>query len=274
MVKALLIGLSLMVVVACKRDFSHLKLKTDTYGHAGESLYPLRNKFPPNSLRSIREVILNSEAEGVEVDVQMTADSVLVLYHGLHLDNHTSGSGCIPSKKYAEIADLFIYRSNEHIALLSDALYLVLNAGKKIMLDVKHYHACEAEAIDFNQFDRALNRSLEAYTSDQKKCVIVNSRDLTLLNTLSDTSLSRSLESDDPDYAIPTMKAHAISLLTIKRSKMSATVQHRLEDHQLKSAVYNVKTKKDVREALEWSPNILITDNIAYTLESIHGEKE
>jgi|SRR5688572_13335764 len=66
-------------------------------GHAGSGfnyLFMPFNPYPPNSFQSLKNGLSNG-AEGVEVDVQLTADHQLVLYHDNTLDEKTSLSGFV-----------------------------------------------------------------------------------------------------------------------------------------------------------------------------------
>ena len=64
-------------------------------GHAGSGfnyLFMPFNPYPPNSFQSLKNG-LNDGAEGVEVDVQITSDHVLVLFHDNTLESRTELSG-------------------------------------------------------------------------------------------------------------------------------------------------------------------------------------
>jgi len=61
-------------------------------------------KYPDNSAKSILTV-LGIGADGSEVDVQMTKDSVLVLFHDEYLDDLTTHSGRVINKTWEELAD-------------------------------------------------------------------------------------------------------------------------------------------------------------------------
>ncbi len=78
-------------------------------GHAGSGFFTPFNPFnprPPSSLAGVRHA-LTQGADGVEIDVQLSQDSVLVLYHDGELDNNTAGgTGCVSQYPAAELAQL------------------------------------------------------------------------------------------------------------------------------------------------------------------------
>ena len=71
--------------MACKKEFPESNSKI--LGHAGESLLKSKSKNPPNTVESVRRAI-ELGADGVEIDVQMTSDGLLVAYHDGFLEGY------------------------------------------------------------------------------------------------------------------------------------------------------------------------------------------
>ncbi len=69
------------------------------FGHGGMGISSL---YPINSLPSIRESI-DVGADGTEMDIQMSNDSVLFLFHSNRLEDQTSCSGSLHEKTAEEI---------------------------------------------------------------------------------------------------------------------------------------------------------------------------
>ncbi|MBL7717413.1 MAG: hypothetical protein JNL72_01150 [Flavipsychrobacter sp.] len=63
-------------------------------GHAGNGIPGLNSNLPHDSYESVIEALEINNADGVEVDVQLTADSVLFMYHDKELESLTGCSGC------------------------------------------------------------------------------------------------------------------------------------------------------------------------------------
>ena len=77
-------------------------------GHAGSGFFTLINPFnplPPSSLRGVLRA-LDRGADGVEIDLQLSKDSVVVLYHDERLQSITTGSGCVPQLPAAALTAL------------------------------------------------------------------------------------------------------------------------------------------------------------------------
>lgn len=91
-------------------------------GHGGIGFTSATNLVPDNSIRSIRRAINGFGADGVEVDVQMSLDYELFLYHDLHLQSKTNCQGSI-SERLSTDLDQCSYR-NHIVTRFIDELYL------------------------------------------------------------------------------------------------------------------------------------------------------
>lgn len=98
--------LSLGVLLSCSKNESLPGIKK--IGHGGMGLY---GDYPMNSYESLMQTLILG-ADGTEMDIQMTRDSVLVLFHDADLTHKTTGNGAIhehtwdalKNVKYDEIA--------------------------------------------------------------------------------------------------------------------------------------------------------------------------
>ncbi|MBN4065924.1 hypothetical protein JYT51_01165 [Candidatus Amoebophilus asiaticus] len=89
--------------------------KISVFGHAGMGeLY----KYPANTFESI-EPLLRIGGEGSEIDVQITKDSILVLYHNDNLNSNTNCDGVIHDKLWSEMGNC------SYNALLSQHIYVI-----------------------------------------------------------------------------------------------------------------------------------------------------
>lgn len=98
----LLVILSLMISCSKDRGFEIENLNHNTImvlGHRGMGeLY----KYPGNTVEAVLPV-LGIGADGAELDIQMTKDSVLVLFHNDVLDDRTTGTGRIVDHNWIDI---------------------------------------------------------------------------------------------------------------------------------------------------------------------------
>ena len=93
------------------------------------------DKFPGNSLSAVLQT-LNSKVDGIEVDVRLSKDNVLFLFHGDRLEQYTNLNGVPEDYTWSFLKEAKYYGTNEKLFLLDDFLSLV-NNQKVIFLDIK-----------------------------------------------------------------------------------------------------------------------------------------
>jgi glycerophosphoryl diester phosphodiesterase len=115
-----IIVLSLFLMVQCKKeeipsDDNFLGSKVMILGHRGMGI---GYKMPGNTLEAIIPALAIG-ADGCEIDVQMTSDSVLVLFHDDELDVPTTCTGRIYESKWDEIQECKYYAIKNNIFINS-----------------------------------------------------------------------------------------------------------------------------------------------------------
>jgi glycerophosphoryl diester phosphodiesterase len=94
------------------------------YAHRGASEY-----YPENTMISFKKG-LEMGANGIETDVQVTKDGVLVLFHDDTLDRVTGKSGCIADYTYKELLE-FDVKKNDLTAKIITFEDFLAEFGKK-----------------------------------------------------------------------------------------------------------------------------------------------
>ncbi len=122
----------------------------EVIGHAGAGLNGPEVRLPPNSLPAIRWAVEGQAADGVEVDIQRSADGVFFLYHDSELETGTDCRGCIGEMTAAQLAkcrhrtELLAIGGPEKLLSLAEVLALYADAPRppRFFLDVKYYPWC------------------------------------------------------------------------------------------------------------------------------------
>lgn len=260
----LVIGIFLVINFSCQREIIQNE-NLLIYGHAGTSLYPERAAYPPNTFESVKYAINVLNADGVEVDVQMTKDSVLVLFHDGFLDEVTNFSGCVQEYNFHEISEMKIYGSPYRIATLEEVIDFCLGANVFVFLDMKPYNFCESKNGNYITINNALNNVISDLSVEEKKLITINSRNIDLLNSISDTSMIKSFETENISLAIQNFNADLCDEVSINYFSMNDEVLEQLNNHTIPFSIFGVKIKSEIEGALKFYPTKIITDNISYT---------
>ena len=93
------------------------------------------DKFRGNSLSAIQESLSNT-VDGIEVDVRISKDGVLFLYHGDTLEQYTDRHGTPENHDWSYLAQVKYKNTEEKLVRLDDFFTIVGNQ-KTIFLDIK-----------------------------------------------------------------------------------------------------------------------------------------
>lgn len=257
----------LTINVGCEK--SAVYEDTLVYGHAGTTIHPEYWIYPADTKESVLYALDVLDAEGVEVDVQMTKDSVLVLYHDPFLDGITTMTGCIAHYNFSELSDLNLYNTRYELATLEDIFAICFERNKKIYLDLKPFNHCIGADVNHSTFNNSLNQLLAPYSPAERSTIVVNTRNADLLNAFSDTNVVKSFETENIDLAIEKYLAGEIQEVGIRLTALSDISVSKLDAAGLNFSIFSVKSQKEIQAALSFSPVRIITDNIAYTQKLI-----
>lgn len=124
------------VVFAAAPGKSGAGQKGPFYGRyfAHRGLHTTDGSAPENSLTAFR--MAANVGYGVELDVHLTKDGQVVVFHDHDLERMTGAEGRIEDRDYAELRQLRLAGSGEHIPLLTEVLEVIGGVGP-IILELK-----------------------------------------------------------------------------------------------------------------------------------------
>lgn len=245
-------------------------------GHGGNGFASLVNPInmqPANSWLSIQTALKNEGCTGVEVDLQLTSDSVWVLYHDQQLQSATDLTGCILYKSATEVVGQpytlgFPYDWFQDEAILSFEELIEKLRGRAtfpdLHLDLHTYDYCS----DNNPNEQALAKSLvqafaELDVPTQK--VFITSTHLPLLIALraEAPSIKLYLEGvEDPKQALELIQENDFQGWVIKARALTAEASALFHDEGLQIIAFGAKSKLGIFNAIQLNPDILLVDNI------------
>ena len=103
------------------------------FAHRG--LYDSAAGIPENSLAAFRRAA--EHGYGVELDVRMTRDGVLVIAHDANLLRMTGADLVVEECDYEELAALRLEDTDEGVPLFSDALDILFRAKVPVIVEIK-----------------------------------------------------------------------------------------------------------------------------------------
>ncbi|ADQ46758.1 glycerophosphoryl diester phosphodiesterase [Caldicellulosiruptor kronotskyensis 2002] len=234
------------------------------FAHRGASAY-----FPENTLVAF-EKAKEMGATGIETDVQVTKDGVLVLIHDEKVDRTTDGVGYVKDLTFAEIqkfnAGYYMKYSSCKIPTVEEALELAKNQNLVINFELKE------SCLAFLNTEEKLINTIHKY--DMKENVIISSFHL--------SSLIR-CRSIDPQIKLAYLTTKVLKLGSLKSLGIEIVhpnyfittrkfVSH-LKQQNFRINVFTVNKKKYVERLLKLGVDGLITDVPDIVIETIKNFK-
>ena len=264
-----------VLLASCDKDnFEIDNLNGNNIGALGHGGMGFSGSYPMNSFESIF-YSLSLGADGSEFDVQMTKDSVLVLFHDKELENSTNGNGHIYEKTWDEIknstykyplyTNYKIITVDELFSGLESQINQLPKTSYTFSLDCKYYNPNNSE-VDINTFTNALIKVIDKYNLTEN-----------IFIELQEKSLMHSLKNKRPELKIfaltdfyegmqlaDEIDLHGIITDTDKITKEQVKLAH---EKGLMISVYNTDTKNDNINAINKNVDFIQSDKLKHLIE-------
>lgn len=248
-------------------------------GHSGLGFhrwFPF-NPYPSNSFTSIKKAIEEEQAEGIEVDVQMTKDGKFVLYHDNQLESMTAVQGCIADYESEDILLLnyqlgypFDAFQSEKIISLKQLIdyYKSLNDFPLLHLDLRTSSDClnnEESKLYRNRYVRELLKFLDKNEVPKAKVLFISTdkRIFTLFEKFNcpyPTSYEVTGDfEEDLEWAI----AEGVKSFTVKPKILTKARSKAAHKAGISIVTFGAKSKSGNQKLLEFNPDAVQTDNLS-----------
>jgi len=265
---------SLIFFVACKKDPSLWQIQNlnentiSVFGHGGMGI---NYRFPMNSKTSLMDC-LSSGADGAEMDVYVSKDSVMVLYHDQTLEELTTCSGKIKEKNWGEIktCEYKLPLLDPEIIVSADVFFEGIPDPKKFkyVFDCKVMQEDEAEYL--NLFARTLIAHITKY--DLLDLCFIESSNATFLEILKAKNPALHVCLYTGDFVSGLQLAKKLNLYGMTMDSEKITAEDIKQAHQanIHIALFNLNTEQKNLKAIEKSPDFLQTDKVEYLIEALN----
>ena len=251
----------------------------DVIGHAGTGFQSLINPYPNNSFESIKHAINGLNADGVEIDIDLSKDSTIVLYHDQTLEKSTNCFGCVNQFNASELENCEYY--NQYGAQLLNDVRIIrftkvldqfknINIKPQIYLNLKIASPCITESEERkSEWVNQITQTIQAYQAH--KWVYVYDGDTSLLKRFraADPGINTIYNAQSYGDAIAACTRADIGAFVISNSDITKEQVKDSHSKNIKVIIWGILKRKDVVEAINKSPDALMTDNIPLTQQSL-----
>ena len=244
-------------------------------GHGGIGFESLQNPLPHNSYSSVVKAVEAYGVEGVEVDIQLSSDGVLFMYHDNTLESLTDCAGCVLFNA-SEVLKNCRYRSSIRSNLfLNETLSPIEDIFKKfvewpvqpiLILDIKEaMPTCGAFVFEdyVQKIVDEIARLIIKYNA--LDWIIVEAEKMVFLRALQEKLPTIRL-SFIPNYHLEEEVVDAaengIYLISCRNDLITKEFSNFIHANGLRVAIYSVRTREGTIRAINKSPDFIYTDNI------------
>lgn len=264
--KRSILFLFLLVTLSCERDDIDIDGEVKVFGHGG---YGIGQSYPMNTVESMLACFY-SGADGTEIDVQMTKDSILIALHPYDLSESTNLYGKAIHLTWAEIQEAF-YTDNPYLHYGVASLEQIIEAlhplgsfmlsfdCKMFSEGVPHYNEVLADKL-LDLIDR--------YNIGSN--IIIESPDISFLNDVKgkNTALNLAFYAGyEINAAIGVVQVNGFKGIVTPVDAVNEEQVEEIMDLGIEVTLFNAHSHQRNRDALEKEPTYIQTDNVAHLLD-------
>ena len=265
------IAFTVILLTGCKKEsFTIENLNNNEIYVLGHGGMGISNLYPINSLESIANCIALN-ADGSEIDIQLTKDSVLVAFHDSELSASTDMSGIIHSMTWEELKNTEytnVPYAGYSIVQLDQIFSSIENYQERIFtFDVKLYPETSDLNTYYEIYSDAIISFFDAYGLENN--VYIESQSPDFLNLV---------QSKRPNYRLyyyPQTFEDGLTValnngfqgISISDDVINIDDVARAHKHGIFVTIWGVNTKDENRGAIRKNPDMIQTDKVDFLVE-------
>lgn len=257
--------LSLVVFTSCKKvHHPHV----DVVSHAGAGLGAIHSPYIENSQEAIDYVLSFDDCAGVEIDVQLSKDSSLWVFHDQNMKEKLGIDDCLGSFTDEEIK-AFRLPDGQALIRLNDFDFSKY-PGKRFYLDIKHWTPCDA--FEWEMMRRGIEK-INWADSDSSQIVLM------LSNTawLADASIlfdQVMFVANTAANVEETISTHPnLYGVEVKFTEVDETLISKWKSQGLYVGIFQLRAAKSIKKAINLAPDFIETDDFKTAINIVSNGK-
>lgn len=238
-------------------------------GHAITGLYNPERMYKDNTKEALSYALLFDGLGGVEIDVQLSKDGNLWLYHDNNLSSQTKHTGSI-----AEHSDDFLQSVNyksikkEKLTALQELDLDAANPNFELYIDLKDYNYQPMDSLKTAN----ILESLKLFkTNSNFSAIRIILPDLHYINQFINEGFSEIyLDINNLSDGINKKSQYPdLKGVFIRNSNISETDIHDLKEKQLKVVIFDMRSIFSIRKAIAKKPYAIMVEEFRTALKEI-----
>lgn len=242
-----------LLLASCrkKEDFSSVLL----ISHAGMGLEIQNSFYHDNSLESVETACSMFGCDGVEVDVQLSSDGELWLYHDETLDSETNGTGCIPERTTSYLSNITYKTIHKEKLCRLLSISDVQLFGKELFLDLRHLNFCSDTLVSI---DKMISRLSQLSILKDKIWIVTNNKSWLIPLKEAGFRVVFQLDSQTNSFSDATLADGFI----VRNMLISFDQVRSIQKAGKKLFIFELRSPRGIRAALRKQPDGILSDDI------------
>ncbi len=255
--------LLVVILSACSKSKSFDGI--EVLGHAATGLENINSPYHDNTKEAVEYALSMEGCDGIEIDVQLSADGELWLFHNTELELETNTSGCVSNLNYSDLNEThYTTIGKEKLVRLRD-LDTNYFKGKKILLDIRHYNECANQVVDQNVLISHLEEIGFIHpVSFNVSCVLGNPNWIDDFQNAGLSVLYSVYSMDEVNQYQSSFPL--IEGFVVKNDDFSKADITEIKANNKKVYIFEIRSPKGIRSALKKYPTGVLTDDLRATL--------
>lgn len=270
--KSIFIFISIILVsfTSCKKEVTLSNLNGNSIGCFGHAGMGSKSFYPANTLQSF-ESCLSRGADGTEMDIQVTKDGVLVIYHNNDLSSATQCGGVIRDLNWEEINTCMFNSSisNNFDVISFDEFFQTLSNPYKytFTFDCKLTEGSGDNNEYYKKFTSAIVSTAEKYGIENN--LFIENSDAGFLSLIKqqNNQLKLFLLGDEFEKNLATVIQNGFYGISCDNNSISYDQIKEAHDNDVRITIYGVETNKENYDAINKQPDFIQTDDLDYILK-------
>ena len=234
-------------------------------GHGGMGIH---STYPLDSPAGVLSC-LSSDADGSEIDVQLTSDSVLVAYHSADLSEGTNMSGPVWRHTWAQIQQghfTGVPYTDHHLMSL-DAFFSQVDVhDRAISLDIKLHPDGTPDAVYYETYINAIVRLLDRHSFNDRFYVESQSPQFLSMLKARRSDLKLFYYPSTFEEGLSTAQTLGVFGISIDMNKINADQMAAAHAQGFWVALWNAESNGDNEDAIRLDPEIIQTDRLDHMI--------
>jgi glycerophosphoryl diester phosphodiesterase len=251
---------SLSILLSCNKESVNPSVKMVGHGISGFGVF--NQYYPDNSKSGLQYALSFNDLDAIEVDIQLTKDSLFVCYHDKLLETKTNGIGEVFDNNLIDILNAdYLSFSNEKVMSFDELLSHDLS-NVEVFIDVKTYFN-----IDPNNREWYVELINDALLKLNCKRVGVFHENEGLLIEINGNLADRYLHVGEYEMGKILVSQFDYEGVISRNSVLTKEEWTYFKEKGLKSMIFDVRASSSFYKALEKQTDYIFIDDIAKGLE-------